>query len=120
MRMPWDGTFTPWGNESFSFSSEGVEEKEGIKMQKVRVEFVKPNMKEGEKFFQAYVLPILERWVEKGIEVEVEIENGKKKVGILKEVDKEKILLEGEERIRIEEIRVISRWEAISSSMSVY
>ena len=120
--MSWDGTFTPWGNKSFS-SSEGIEEKE-VKMQKVRVEFVKMNMKGRENFFQDYVLPILKRWAGKGIEIEVEIGNGKKKIGILREVDKEKVLILSEreaEEIRIEEIRIISRWESISDSpISVY
>ena len=115
--MSWDGTFTPWGNKSFlSKGVEGkVEGEKGVEIQKIEVEFVKPN------FFQSHVLPILKRWARKGIEVEVEVENGKKKIGILKEVDEEKILLGGKERIRIEEIRIISRWETISgSSISVY
>jgi len=116
--MSWDGTFTPWGNESFS-SSEGVEEKE-VKMQKIRVEFVKPTG-EGEKFFRIYILPILQRWAEKRAEVEIEAKNGKKKVGILKRAGKEKVLLENKEEIRVEEIRIISRWETVDSdSISVY
>ena len=119
--MSWNGTFTPWGNESFSSSSGGVEEEKEVRMQKVRVEFVKMNMKGGENFFQDYVLPILKRWVGKGIEIEIEIKNGEKKVGILKRADKEKVLLENKEEIRVEEIRIISRWESISdSSISVY
>ena len=119
--MSWNGTFTPWGNESFSSSSGGVEEEKEVRMQKVRVEFVKMNMKGGENFFQDYVLPILKRWAGKGIEVEIEIENRKKKVGILKKADKEKILLEEGTKIRIEEIRIISRWETIELiPISVY
>ena len=119
--MPWDGTFTPWGNESFlSKGVEGkVEGEKGVEIQKIKVEFVKPTG-EGEKFFRIYILPILQRWAEKKAEVEIEAKNGKKRIGILKGVDKEKVLLENKEEIRVEEIRIISRWESISSSMSVY
>ena len=118
--MSWDGTFTPWGNESFSSSSGGVEEEKEVRMQKVRVEFVKPTG-EGEKFFRIYILPILQRWAEKRAEVEIEAKNGKKRIGILKGADREKVLLENKEEIRVEEIRIISRWESISdSSISVY
>jgi len=120
--MSWDGTFTPRGNESFlSKGVEGkVEGEKGVRIQKIKVEFVKPTG-EGEKFFRIYILPILQKWAEKRVEVEVEIGNGKKKVGILKRVDKEKILLESVGEIRVEEIRIISRWETIELiPISVY
>ncbi len=118
--MSWDGTFTPWGNESFSSSSEEIGEEEEAKMQKVRVEFVKPTG-EGEKFFRIYILPILQRWAEKRAEVEIEAKNGKKRIGILKGADKEKVLLESKEEIMVKEIKIISRWERIRlDSISVY